>query len=161
MMYALSGMAGFGVIRLLLGVVLVAGFGVSVLAVDLGRLFMTPEERSILDKIRREGPPTVIEEVRQEPEISPEPTVIPSVTVNGVVTRSDGSNTAWINGVSTMDGDLESQYVQVQPGGIRGNRVTVIISDETARHVDLKPGQSYDPVSAKTSDLYQTTEPLQ
>jgi hypothetical protein len=56
-------------------------------AAELGRLFFTPDERQQLDqKFARH------ETGNEEPESKP------FISVNGVIQRSDGSRTVWING---------------------------------------------------------------
>ena len=56
---------------------------------DLGRLFFTPERRQILDRQRQLN----IQERQEVPED-------PTLTINGVVTRSSGKRTVWINGMT-------------------------------------------------------------
>ena len=56
-------------------------------AVELGKLFHTPEEREALDK-RRRG----------EPEAAPSAGSAAKPRVTGFVRRSDGRNTVWIDG---------------------------------------------------------------
>jgi hypothetical protein len=60
-------------------------------AQDVGRLFFTPQQRQDLDR-------------RRDLNIVDSPgVVVPSVTVNGHVTRSSGKTTTWINGVPQDD----------------------------------------------------------
>ena len=56
----------------------------------LGRLFFTPEKRQLLDRQR-----DLNVQAQQE---TPED---PTLTINGVVTRSSGKRTVWINGVAS------------------------------------------------------------
>lgn len=145
--------------------VLVTGFIAVIVATplkttadELGRLFTTKRERAILDKVRREGLP-VQEEVVEKPapvavpEPEPPP-AIPAITVNGFVKRSDGSNTVWVNGANSVVGDFDSQNIRVEPRGIRGQRVPVIVSDRPVRYLEMKPGQTFDPSSAQVVDVY-------
>jgi hypothetical protein len=60
-------------------------------AADLGRLFLTPQQRIELDKRR------------QANAVEAEVVVESSVTLNGQVTRSSGKSTVWINGVPQYD----------------------------------------------------------
>lgn len=66
---------------------LLAIFGLSTptLASELGRLFFSPNERARLDQHARE-------------EHTPDSRTDTTVTVNGIIKRSDGSRIAWING---------------------------------------------------------------
>ena len=55
----------------------------------LGRLFFTPERRQTLDRQRQFN-------IQEKHEVPEEPTF----TIDGVVTRSSGKQTVWINGVA-------------------------------------------------------------
>ena len=64
-----------------------------------GRLFFTPEQRQVLDHQRQVG----VEKPQEE--VVPED---PMLTVNGVVTRSSGRRTIWINGQTLHESDAGS-----------------------------------------------------
>ena len=64
---------------------------------ELGRLFFTPERRQILDRQRELN----IQETQAIPEE-------PTFTINGVVTRSSGKQTTWINGVPQNENETQS-----------------------------------------------------
>jgi hypothetical protein len=60
----------------------------------LGRLFTTAEERARLDQLRRgEGRPDARATAK-----TTSPTAVKPRIVTGVVSRSDGRNTVWVNG---------------------------------------------------------------
>ncbi len=126
-------------------------------AEPLGRLFTTPEERAQLQLLRN-APPVVVKPTPPPMpvvEAQPAPPEVPPVTVNGVVIRSHGESTAWVNGKNTYGGDLSADHVTVDTHGLRGARVTV----ETPGHlpdVGLKPGQTYHPESGRITDIYST-----
>jgi len=135
----------------------------SVFANDLGRLFTTPSERRMLEEMRYAKPeqPVVEPEIVEiqieeiiEPEEEKEQTSLltDTVSVKGVVYRKNGKNTAWINDSNTFEGDLESQYIKVKPGGISKESVQIIMPDNTTR-IELKVGQSYQPTEEKIIDL--------
>ena len=63
----------------------------------LGRLFFAPERRQLLDRQRELN-------IQQTQEVIEEPTV----TVNGVVVRSSGRRTAWVNGVAQNENETPS-----------------------------------------------------
>lgn len=65
----------------------------------LGRLFFTPERRQILDRQRQLN----IQDAKQVNED-------PTLTINGVVTRSSGKRTSWINGAAQNENEV--------PGGL-------------------------------------------
>jgi hypothetical protein len=72
-------------------------------AAELGRLFFTPAQRSILDA----GKHTVA----QAP-VKPGPR---TVRLNGVVTRSDAERTIWINGTAYYNAAPEGVQVKTNP----------------------------------------------
>ena len=126
-------------------------------AQGLGRLFTTPAERARLEALRHAPPVVETPEVTEEPEEiveEPEPVVVPTVTVNGYVIRSDGNNTAWVNGQSILHGDLDPERIRVNPRGIQGGSVSVQLP-EARRAVRLKPGETYEPSVSGIVDSYQ------
>lgn len=129
-------------------------------AEQLGRFFLTPEQRVELERLRHAPPapvvppappPPVVEadlpppvtELSREEMLPPAPPPdVPPITVNGVVIRSNGQSTAWVNGQNTLDGDFSSDNIRVDRP--RGESVH-IITPEHLPDVTLKPGQTYDP----------------
>lgn len=63
---------------------------------NLDRLFFTPERRQAMDRQRQLNPLGTAEPANQE---------TPTLTINGVVTRSSGKRTVWINGEAQHDND--------------------------------------------------------
>ena len=63
----------------------------------LGRLFFTPERRQILDRQRQLN-------IQVKNEIPEDP----ALTINGVVSRSSGKRTVWINGMAQNERDTQS-----------------------------------------------------
>ncbi len=129
---------------------------------ELGRLFTTAKERAMLEELRHERPimdiePIEIVVVEEEVEVVESTPVIEGVTVNGLVYRKGGRSTAWVNGTSTFDGDLESQYISVDTAGIRGDRVPVVMPDNVTR-VELKVGQTYEPLSGSVIDVNESKQ---
>ena len=127
-------------------------------AEPLGRLFTTPEERAMLERLRH-APPPVEKPVVQQVEVPPAPPVqpptppppVPSIKVKGAVARSGGEGTAWVivNGVSTLktlNDDLSSQYISVDTRRMRNGEVPIELPDATV--IRLKPGQTYAPAPA-------------
>lgn len=105
----------------------------------LGRLFFTPEQRQQLDYQRNHN---ILEkrEVNQEP----------SLTVNGVVTRSSGRQTVWVNG--------EAQNENAATGGTvarprRGDPATVTVDAAGGSATTAKVGDTIDPQSGEASRL--------
>ena len=114
----------------LAGALLLAAEVESAMAVDnLGRLFFTPQQRQDLDRRRQAN--------IQESTV----TVNSFVTVNGQVSRSNGKNTVWINGVpqETSRKPADPSRVTVQGG-------------EGERSINLKVGQTLDRVRGQVKD---------
>lgn len=63
--------------------------------IHLGRLFFTPDQRVALERQRYARPPAATE---------PRPAAEGTVSVDGVVRRSSGKNTVWVNGEPVPDG---------------------------------------------------------
>jgi hypothetical protein len=108
--------------------------------IELGRLFTTPEDRVVLEQLRQ-APVERKRTVREEKKIDEPKASMPTITVNGVVIRSDGSKTAWINGMNTLEGDLASQHIKVRTREIHNDRVPIVVSGD---RVEIKVGQSLD-----------------
>lgn len=114
----------------LAGALLLAAGVESAMAVDnLGRLFFTPQQRQDLDRRRQAN--------IQESTV----TVNSFVTVNGQVSRSNGKNTVWINGVpqETSRKPADPSRVTVQGG-------------EGEPSINLKVGETFDRVRGQIKD---------
>lgn len=119
------------VARVLLAACLVYATAIgSANAVDnLGRLFFTPQQRQDLDRRRQAN----IQESAA--------TANSFVTVNGQVSRSNGKNTVWINGVpqETSRKPADPSRVTVQGG-------------EGEPSINLKVGETLDRVRGEVKD---------
>ncbi len=112
----------------------------------LGRLFYTARQRAALDANTRSA---------SERAKKPIP-IPPSVTLNGVVTRSDGEQTVWIDGrayhrnesgelqVITRSGD--PAVVEIKVPGVPNRR-------------PVRVGQQLDPVTGETFEAFETPPP--
>lgn len=122
--------------KLALGIILLS-LDSLVHAEALGRLFFSPEQRALLDLARDRAPTkNTVEEVQA---------VAPSeITLNGMVTRSDGKASLWVNGRLEQGlnyrGTPERNQVQLKmpSGGVK-----------------LKVGQTYDPASDRVEEGYR------
>ena len=103
----------------------------------LGRLFFTPERRQALDRQRQLAPP-------ERPELSADPTL----TINGVVTRSGGKRTVWINGIAH---DENRADVVVTPKRNEPSQVVVHAADTPA--ANARVGDTVNRHSGETSGL--------
>ena len=117
-------------------------------AAELGRMFFTPAQRATLDNARKQN---IRAEIGNENEQQPSAAPVPqSVSVNGVIRRSDGKNTIWLN---------NRVVNEQQPGGLNAaigkgdNRVRLNVP-ESGRNLDLKVGQTVEIVSGTIEESY-------
>lgn len=116
----------------------------------LGRLFLTPEQRAALDNARRNKirAEAVVAAADKKPRAPP----AKSVTINGVVSRSDGESTIWVNGHATEGETQDGMHVVIAPGS---NSSVVVREPARGKNVRLKVGQRADLVSGKIEESYQ------
>jgi hypothetical protein len=113
-------------------------------ALELGRMFFTPEQRADMDR-KRYAPPPAQFAAPTAPALpsSVEPSRAPSfVTLDGYVTRSSGHSTAWVNGQPQND------RVRVQADRVR-------VDDGTHRSIDLRVGETYERNSGQRQNLLE------
>jgi len=110
-------------------------------AEPLGRLFFTPAQRNTLDAGKELDKPKQSGPTVRGPR---------SVTVNGVVTRSDGESTVWVNGAPANAARANAATITAKPAGPGSARVRVMDSD--AR---LRVGQTLDRRTGKVMESYQ------
>ena len=127
-----------------LGSILVLGLAASAPALaqshdTLGRLFFTPEKRQLLDRQR-----DLNVQAQQE---TPED---PTLTINGVVTRSSGKRTVWINGTAQEDGHTDSGLA-VAPS--RGNPGQVLVQPEDGPTSRVGVGNTVNRNTGEAADL--------
>ncbi len=118
----------------------------------LGRLFSTPEERALLDELRRER--KIVSPDPQVVDIVPDTPTVEQVTINGVVLRSGGTNSAWINGRQVDAGARTREGVRVDTSATQGGRVKITLPSG-AETIDLKPGQKIDVDSGVVVEAYE------
>jgi hypothetical protein len=117
----------------------------------LGRLFFTPAERDALDAQRKVAGNLANRPVAQKgPEL---PKALPPrmVTLNGVVRRSDGETTIWVNNQAVHE---RFRDVDVMPGSITRETVSVRLQG-SGRQVKLKVGQSVDSSTGEVEENYR------
>jgi hypothetical protein len=108
----------------------------------LDKLLTTPEQRQKIDAFRKGKSMGVTRE-----QISPT-----DVKVQGIVTRSDGTSTVWVNGKSTLEGSsVGGVDVKLNSINNQSDKVTVGINNKAVR---LKPGQVWSEDSGKVTDSY-------
>jgi len=110
-------------------------------AQELGRLFFTPEQRAALDARRAARVP-------DRPAAAP---VVesPVTRINGLVKRSRGNSTIWVNGQPLPEG-AQAEGARIEPGS--SDRVSVTVGESETRR-DLKVGESLDRGSGEVRDV--------
>ena len=124
--------------RRLAWLLLLAAGGSAAQVPHIGRLFTTPAERYQLDLARARGSAGQVADARSAPDVAPAVTPAPPpapVVVSGLVTRSNGTATAWIDGVAQP----------VAPQGVQ-------VRTQDGRQVTVKPGQQVDPSTGSVQD---------
>jgi hypothetical protein len=116
----------------------------------LGRLFLTPEQRAALDNARRNRirAEALAATVDKKARIPP----ARSVTINGIVSRSDGESTIWVNGRPTEGQTEDGMRVTISPGS---QSAVVLREPEKGRRVRLKVGQKADLISGRIQESYE------
>jgi hypothetical protein len=131
---------------------------ISAQGAELGRLFTTPQERAMLEKSRHRPTPQVEKQpksIEKKPSSAVEEIKAPPrITINGVVSRTDGTGTVWVNGMNSLDGDLDAQHIYVDPTSTRGEKVTIRLPNSPLE-LRLKPGETYEPSASTVIDGYQ------
>lgn len=109
----------------------------------IGRLFHSPEERRALDQLRQDegrnsqAPDNVVEAQQ--------------FRLDGIVKRSNGKSTSWINGVAYADHQTVQGLKVLPPPGQRG---TAAIQLAPGKNINLKAGQTYDANSGQVQEGY-------
>ena len=109
-------------------------------AETLGRLFYTPEQRAMLDLARKTAPLNTSGEA--------DANGAQGFMVNGVVTRSDGQRSTWVNGHLEQSVERPGKHDRTRahlklPGG----------------EIKLKVGQSFNPATGQVEEGYRRTPP--
>lgn len=114
---------------------------------DLGRLFTSPQERAMLEKIRNTPPEPEIEQTIEIPELDEiqvnTPLTIENITVSGLVYRKDGKSTAWVNKGNSYDMNYNLQSYHISNEKISPDNVVISIN-EIEKEIELKVGETYE-----------------
>ena len=116
------------------------------MSADLDRMFFTPEQRATLDNARRQNLRIEIGTANVQP-AAPVPQ---NLSVNGIVRRSDGKSTIWLNNRAVTEPHAGGINVVT---GKNDNRVK-LTDPESGRSVDLKVGQTVEIVSGTIQENY-------
>lgn len=109
-------------------------------AQELGRLFFTPDQRAALDARRKARVP-------DKPAATPQAEE-PTTRVDGVVRRSGGKSTVWINSEPVAD---DPRRAGAHPGD-KSDSVSVPVG-ESAQRYDLRVGETLDRGSGEVRDV--------
>ncbi|GIK35592.1 MAG: hypothetical protein R3E92_24400 [Burkholderiaceae bacterium] len=113
----------------------------------IGRLFLTPAERQVLDRERARG---TGDESAVAGEAKPAAAAVDQrLVLNGVLRPRHGTALAWVNG---------RQRPLARPPDAQ-NRVS-LSAPGTGSPLRLKPGQSWDPVTRRVRECGQCAAPL-
>lgn len=106
---------------------------------ELGRLFFTPEKRQVLDHQRAFN-------IQEKQEIPKDPTF----KIDGVVTRSSGKQTIWVDGRAVGEDDADIRVVpkRKNPGRVEVNTKETPIAT-------AKVGDTVHRDTGETTDLLQ------
>lgn len=115
----------------------------------IGRLFFTPAQRSSLDVARIQRARATLSTERVSEEAAP---VAQTITYDGMVRRSDGKSTVWINNRPVNDQEPVSGATLV--GRVRADGSVSLQIPQSGRSVDLKPGQSIELLSGAVEESY-------
>lgn len=117
-------------------------------AAELDRMFYTPAQRATLDNARKQN---IRAEISSDNEQQTAAAPVPqNVSVNGVIRRSDGKNTIWLNNRVISEQQKSGVNASV---GKNDNRVRLSMP-ESGRGVDLKVGQTVEIVSGTVAESY-------
>ena len=124
----------------------------AVAAEPIGRLFYTPDQRASLDVARSKRARNVV--ATEKAEEAPPPPTPEVVTYGGIVRRSDGKTTVWLNN-RAVSGKESGDAKMV--GKIRPDGTVTLQSPQTGRSVDLKVGQRAELLSGRVNEGYRYT----
>lgn len=139
--------------KLPIAVLLLATAQLAQAAEPIGRIFYTPEQRAQLDALRSQK--AVAIQVRDEP-------VPEIVTYKGIVRRSDGKATVWVNNEALSEAELRDKQSIV--GRVdRNGQILLQTPQAASRQLQLKVGQSAELLSGRIDEPYavQRTAPPQ
>lgn len=107
----------------------------------IGRLFFSPDERAMLDRTRQKSSGSTVSATEQ-------------ITLNGIVRRSGGKSTAWINQMPQHENET-SQGVVITP------KPSAVLLLPSGKKVQLKAGQTFDTAKGKVREGYEDAAAVQ
>ncbi|MHB9103110.1 MAG: hypothetical protein ACYC2E_16575 [Sulfuricella sp.] len=113
-------------------------------AEPLGRLFFSPGERARLDQVRN-GHASASAPAGQQASTE-------QITLNGIVRRSSGKTTTWINQVPQNENETP-QGITVWQG--QTSKPSALLLLPSGKKVNLKAGQTFDTTKGKVREGYE------
>lgn len=142
-------------------VIYLISFSHGVWSEGLERLFTTAQERHDLNQWRvAPPPPPPSPPIGLEGKISSAPPPLPEqIVFNGLVIRSQGSSTVWVNGSE----ELFRTNFRVALEKREGLSVPIVLSkeDKEAKEIRLKPGETISTIEGKVLESYEPRSPTQ
>ncbi len=112
-------------------------------AEPLGRLFFSPDERAMLNRMRQKSGGSTVSATDQ-------------ITLNGLVRSSSGKTTAWINQLPQNENETPQGVVILQQG--QTSRPSAVLLLPSGKQIRLKAGQTFDAAKNKIREGYQGSE---
>ncbi len=110
-----------------------------VVSQELGRLFFTPERRQMLDRQRQLN----LQERQEAPEAS-------TLTINGVVARSSGKRTVWVNGVAQEEKSVSGEFNVIHN---RKNPEKIVVQTGGATSTTARVGDTVSRNTGETANI--------
>lgn len=123
----------------------------------LGRMFFTPAQRASLDIARTQRARTTLATENTEEVASAAP-VPQTITFDGMVRRSDGKSTVWINNRPVNENEQTGGAAVV--GRVRPDGGISLQMPQSGRSVELKVGQSIELLSGTVEEPYARKPPV-
>lgn len=118
----------------------------------LDRLFFTPQERVTLEQLRWAPAESLAAPDRPEEEAAPQEAQPLFLTLDGIVSRLDGTQRVWLNGVSYPATALP-EHVRLS-GTASGGRIEVLV-EQKGKTYSLRSGQTLDLNSGEIREAYE------
>ena len=123
----------------LLTTIFVLGHTTSAGAEPLGRLFFSAEERAMLEQMRQKSSSSAAAPIEQ-------------VTINGLVRRSSGKTTIWINRVPQHESE-NPQGISITGKATKQQAVPLLLP--SGKKVEIKAGQTFDAGKGEVREGYE------
>ena len=127
---------------------------------NLGRLFLTPEQRAQLETVRAQRDRRLPVTVGTETPVAsaPAPQVPGFITYNGVVRRSDGKSTVWISGKLIHENSRRKSDSEVSVLGLQRDGAVSVATPQAGRTASLKVGQRLEVTTGRIEESYLRRE---